>query len=193
MTSGGVPRRPTLRELLLAYAPDDERERGFVERMLALLEHDDDPFARATFAPGHFTASAFVLSPACDELFLIHHKKLGIWVQPGGHVEPSDPDLLAAARREVAEEVGLLDAELALGVEGLFDVDIHPIPARRDEPAHEHFDVRFVFRAPSREAVQATDEVKAGRWLPLEGVMSVDTDESVARAVRKVIPLVRAR
>src|ERR1700709_1998729 len=106
---------------------------------------------RAHFTPGHFTASAFVLSPDRHDVILIHHKKLGIWVQPGGHVEASDADLASAARREVAERVGggglaSLGPDVALS-----DVDTHAIPARKSEPAHEHFDTRFAFVARTRD------------------------------------------
>jgi 8-oxo-dGTP pyrophosphatase MutT (NUDIX family) len=150
--------------------------------MLELLRLEA-PFSRATFAPGHFTASAFVVSPRADELLLIFHRKLGIWVQPGGHIEPSDESLLAAARREVAEEVGLtLPASAEASV---FDIDIHAIPARKDEPAHEHFDVRYYFRSPTREFV-ASDEVAGARWVPLADVAELTRDESVLRAARKL-------
>lgn len=157
--------------------------------MHALLEGAEDAFARTSFSPGHFTASAFVLSPDGGELFLIHHPKLGIWVQPGGHVEASDADVLAAARREVLEEVGLEDAPLHPACAGVFDIDIHPIPARKDEPAHEHFDVRFLFAAPHKELVRASAEVRGGRWVPLGDVADAGSDRSVTRAAAKAARL----
>ncbi len=142
--------------------------------------------------PGHFTASAFVLSPDRSDLVLIHHKKLGIWVQPGGHVEPSDADLIGAARREVLEEVGLADLEALASAAGslLFDVDIHQIPARKADPAHEHFDVRFAFIAKTRELVRS-EEVSDLRWVPLSEVEQMGSDESVLRAVHKLRALGR--
>ena len=84
---------------LRAYAPADSREGEFKTRMLQLLESEGDPFARTHFLPGHFTASAFVLSPSFNALYLIHHRKLERWLQPGGHVEPIDEDLLLAKIR----------------------------------------------------------------------------------------------
>ena len=97
---------PTVaRAAIAAYQPLDPREAAFRERMLSLLQLSA-PLSRGHFTPGHLTASAFVVSPD-DELLLIFHRKLGIWVQPGGHIEPGDESLLDAARREVAEEVGL--------------------------------------------------------------------------------------
>lgn len=151
------------------------------------LSRSEAACERAHFSPGHFTASAFVLSPERNELVLIHHKKLGIWVQPGGHVEPADAELTSAARREVLEEVGLSDLEQLSTSDGsaLFDVDIHLIPARKTDPAHEHFDVRFAFVAKTRALVHS-EEVADLRWVPLSDVAQMGTDESVLRAVNKL-------
>ena len=175
-----------LREQLGGYQPANATEAAFVQRMLE-LSGAERACERSHFAPGHFTASAFVLSPDRSDLVLIHHKKLGIWVQPGGHVEPSDDDLAASARREVLEEVGLSELEPISSAEGklLFDVDIHLIPARKAEPAHEHFDVRFAFVAKTRELVHS-EEVADLRWVPLNAVEQMGTDESVLRAVGKL-------
>jgi 8-oxo-dGTP pyrophosphatase MutT (NUDIX family) len=138
------------------------------------------------------TASAFVLDPSQGRLALILHKKLGRWLQPGGHVELTDRDLEAAARREVLEETGL--GSLACLEDGIFDVDVHEIPARKDEPRHAHFDVRFAFVADSVEARAANDEIDGFRWIELttlSGAASIETDESVLRAVRKLAVAVR--
>jgi 8-oxo-dGTP pyrophosphatase MutT (NUDIX family) len=171
------------RAAIAGYQPDDPRERGFQERMLQLLAMAA-PTSRSHFSPGHLTASAFVLSPARDALLLILHKKLGLWLQPGGHIEPSDESLAAAARREVAEEVGLALPASAEGA--VFDLDIHRIPARRDEPEHEHFDVRFFFQAPTL-GFTTNDEVVAARWAPLAEIDRLTTDESVLRVARKLV------
>lgn len=165
------------------YQPSDARELGFRQRMLELLALPA-PTSRQQFVPGHLTASAFVLSPERDAVLLILHKKLQLWLQPGGHIEPNDASLLAAARREVAEEVGLVLPESVTGA--VFDLDIHRIPARKDEPAHEHFDVRFCFHSPSLAFV-TNDEVVDARWAPLSEIDRVTSDESVLRVVRKLL------
>ena len=179
-------RLESVREQLSGYRPANTTEAGFLRRMLE-LSRLEAACQRLHFVPGHFTASAFVLSPDRRDLVLIHHKKLGIWVQPGGHVEPTDDDLLAAARREVFEEVGLAELEAFSSTPGslVFDVDIHAIPARKADPAHEHFDVRFAFVAKARELVHS-DEVADLRWVPLSEVEQMGTDESVLRAVGKL-------
>jgi len=177
------PRRTALAAQLRRHEMADDDERAHGRRMLSLLDSNGDPFTRDHFAPGHFTASAFVLSPDESELLLILHAKLGMWLQPGGHVEPGDADLAEAARREVAEEVAL--EGLTLLSDGPLDLDIHRIPARSVEPEHEHFDVRFLFRAAHR-AFREGEEIRGARWVPLHRVFQLHSDESVRRAVRKL-------
>lgn len=176
-------RRQHLRTLLQEHTPADATEARHRERMLELCESDGDPTSRAHFGPGHFTASGFVLAPEGDALLLIHHRKLARWLQPGGHVDPGDADLIAAGRREVHEEVGL--AELPLAHAGAFDLDVHAIPPLGSEPPHEHFDVRFLFRAASRD-FDAGDEVLGGRWFPLAELDDRASDASVMRVVHKL-------
>jgi 8-oxo-dGTP pyrophosphatase MutT (NUDIX family) len=179
-----MTRRAPLEEWLRSHVPFDAEERTHRERMLALVHAAGDPFARDHFMPGHFTASGFVLAPDSGALLLIHHRKLNRWLQPGGHVERADTDIAAAARRELREEVGL--AVSPLESDAIFDLDVHAIPALGREPAHEHFDVRFLFRAPSFE-LQAGSDARAARWVPLSQISEVESDRSVMRAVDKLL------
>jgi 8-oxo-dGTP pyrophosphatase MutT (NUDIX family) len=172
-----------LRSQLLAYQPRDERERGHLVRMRELCNSVADPFARNLFVPGHFTASAFILSPDGRDLLLILHAKLGRWLQPGGHIDAGDRDLVSAALREVHEEVGLVELELAEPAP--FDLDVHDIPARKDEAGHQHFDVRYLFRARTRQ-VTAGSDAKDARWVRLEEIDERSSDASVQRAVVKL-------
>ena len=157
-----MPRRDHLRRLLEAHAPADTREAQHREHMLRLLDSAELPFSREQYVPGHVTASAFVLDPDARELLLILHGKLGLWLQPGGHVEPEDADVLESARREVREEVSV--SELSIVGTGLLDLDVHDIPARGAQPAHAHFDERFLFRTSSR-AFRTGSDAKAGHHL----------------------------
>ncbi len=176
------PRSSSIRALLDAHQSADSLEEA---HRLALLAHSATPrpFDRTTWTPGHFTASAFVLSPDRAQLLLLLHTKLGIWVQPGGHFEPEDPDLLSAATREVVEETGLVDLELC---SPLLDVDVHTIPARKGDPEHQHLDLRVLLRARST-TLQATEEMQQWRWVPLAQVGQMNTDESVMRVARRLL------
>jgi 8-oxo-dGTP pyrophosphatase MutT (NUDIX family) len=153
--------------------------------MMGLLDSSGDPFSREHYGPGHFTASGFVLSPDGGSVLLVLHRKLNRWLQPGGHIDPADADLFAAACREVAEETGLnhLPAEGDDG--GVFDVDIHPIPARKTEPAHEHFDVRFLLRASATD-ITRNDETHDAEWVPLGALADRMSHPDEARVIRKL-------
>jgi 8-oxo-dGTP pyrophosphatase MutT (NUDIX family) len=182
------PRTPPLRALLAAHLPATPEEAAHRDAMLALADGPGDPFDRRHYQPGHFTASAFVLAPTGEELLLIWHTKFERWLQPGGHVEPADADIVAAARREVAEEAGLTALELA--GPGLFDLDVHLIPPRKGEPEHRHFDVRLLFRALDGRLAHGSD-AGAARWVALGEIGLANSDESVLRAVRKLRPAAR--
>lgn len=175
----------TIRELLLRYRPGDALERRHHEAMLRLAGAEGDPCRRDHFEPGHFTASAFVLSPGRRELLLVFHEKLQRWLQPGGHLEAEDRDVESAARREVEEETGLAELDELDDDGPLFDLDVHEIPARRSEPAHLHHDLRFLFVSTERDA-RAGDGVSGARWVPLVEVPSLSADLSVRRVARKL-------
>jgi 8-oxo-dGTP pyrophosphatase MutT (NUDIX family) len=175
-----------LRSLLSTHRPADDEEAEHLASMSALLEQPA-PCARSSESPGHFTASAFVLSPEGDEVLLIHHGKLHRWLQPGGHIDPDDTDVFAAACREVAEETGLTDVTVAPGRPFLLDVDVHDIPAnpRKGEGPHKHFDVRILLRAHTR-TFQAGSDALAAKWVPLDEVVDIESDASVTRAIAKL-------
>jgi 8-oxo-dGTP pyrophosphatase MutT (NUDIX family) len=163
--------------LLDSVVPFDEREARYLDRIRSL--DVPDPFSRWTFDPGHITASGFVLSPDRLSLLLVLHRKLATWLQPGGHVEPEDRDVIAAQRREIQEETGVTGLEWL----GLFDVDIHDYPARGAEPAHEHFDVRSAFVARTW-AVEAGGGVDEARWFRLNQLPR--SDPSLTRPAAKL-------
>ena len=142
------------------------------------LARSGDSTDRNRFSPGHFTASGFVVSPDGSSLLLIHHRRLDRWLQPGGHIDPEDASPIAAAAREVTEETGVIVEPIP---PDLIDLDIHSIPPRAPEPAHEHFDLRFAFQALNETLVVA-DEVHDAVWVPWEDVDAYAVDASVTRA-----------
>jgi len=175
-------RRRELADLIDGFTAVDAMEADHRARMIDLCRQPRDVLARDHFDPGHFTASAFVVAPDGRRLLLIHHRRLRRWLQPGGHIEPGDVGVLAAARREVREETGVSDLRL---VALPFDLDVHAIPPAKGEPGHLHFDVRALFVAGSAQAVVG-DGVTAVRWVPFDDVASIDSDASVMRAVGRL-------
>jgi 8-oxo-dGTP pyrophosphatase MutT (NUDIX family) len=133
------------------------------ELALALLASSPEPFSRRQFNPGHITCTGLVLSPGRDRILLVLHRRLQRWLLPGGHVEPDDPLIGDAGRREVVEETGaILRADAAPLLVG---VDVHGIPPRRDDPFHLHHDLIFRFQAET-DAFHTSEEVREVAWRP---------------------------
>jgi len=131
---------------------------------------------------GHFTGSVWLVSADGERVLLTHHRKLGRWLQLGGHAD-GDTDLARVALREAEEESGLD----GLSVEPQpFDLDRHRIPARGDEPEHWHYDVRYVVRAGENEQFLVSEESHALAWRSIRDMADdADSDVSLQRMARK--------
>ena len=141
--------REALFSELLSHVPADPREAESLGWMRRFVAAPEDPFTREN-AVGHVTASAVVARPGGEAFLLVFHRKLGRWLQPGGHVEHSDASAFDAALREASEETGIRATGFEAPLGGtIFDVDVHEIPARKSEPAHQHFDVRYLLTTQS--------------------------------------------
>lgn len=168
---------------LTEYASTRPGESGNCARFKDFLGRNDDAMLRSC-AIGHVTGSAFVVDPAVRRTLLVHHRKLGKWLQPGGHCEPGETSMDAAVR-ETLEETGVVAAPRS---DGIFDIDVHPIPARRDEPAHVHYDVRYLLVAePGPTTV--SEESRAVEWVDLEEAVRRNPDPSIARMASKALAL----
>lgn len=150
-----------------------------VARFEAFVDAYPDCFHR-TCRVGHITGSAWIADRTGERVLLTHHRTLARWLQLGGHSD-GDRDTLAVALREAHEESGL--AVRALD-ETIFDLDVHLIPARNREPAHYHFDVRFLVQAEG-DRFRVSDESIDLQWVPANGVGMLTDDESVLRMARK--------
>ncbi len=161
-------------------------ESATVSRIRDLVESEPRCFERDCYAPGHVTASCWIVAADDGRVLLTHHRKLGRWLQLGGHAD-GETDVLGVALREAREESGMSDFEPvpALGPDGLLDLDVHLIPARRGEPAHEHHDVRFLLRAGAAQALARSAESIDLRWFAPAELAALDLDESVLRLHRK--------
>lgn len=162
-----------------AYARRHPDEAATVTRFRAFIRDHERCFERDCWA-GHITGSAWLVNGAGSHVLLTHHRKLGRWLQLGGHSD-GEPDTLLAARREAEEESGLAVKVLDAGI---FDLDVHEIPERKGDPSHLHYDVRFLFTA-REERFRVSDESLELAWVPINELHAYSNEESVLRMGRK--------
>ena len=169
--------------MIAAYVPADEQEALHRRSFLDLLRSSVHPYSRHQFAPGHVTASCYIVD-ADGRLLLHHHRHLNRWLQMGGHLEPGEQPL-DAALREAAEESGLSDLELAF--DGIADLDIHVIPAGRGEPQHCHFDVRYIAQTASPGSIAMdVQESYELLWVDLDRAEELMKGQESLRVIRKI-------
>ena len=169
----------TLRDQLTGYGRRWPAEKAVVAQFLALLDDPADPLVRERLE-GHFTGGAWLVSGDGRRTLLTHHRKLGRWLQLGGHAD-GDSDMARVALKEAEEESGLSH----LSVEGdIFDLDRHWIPERKGVPGHWHYDVRYVVRANGSEDYVVSEESLDLAWREI-GPIADEPDESLSRMARK--------
>jgi 8-oxo-dGTP pyrophosphatase MutT (NUDIX family) len=185
--------RDALEQALRRHVPADPEEARDRDRMLEFVRRHRDPFDRQ-IAEGHLTGSAVVVSAEGDQVLLVHHRKLGRWLQPGGHADSGESTGEEVALREAREETGIAGLRLHGDAPRPLDVDVHDIPARGDEPAHEHLDLRYLVVAP-REAAVDPDlaEMHAIRWVAWDDAASLGPDPGLRRALAKARAVVDRR
>ncbi|MEU9576102.1 NUDIX hydrolase [Streptomyces chilikensis] len=167
-----------LRETVEAYLTRHPAERDALAGLLAAPEQPEGATSRAVL-PGHVTCSAAVVDRDLRVLHVVRRGS-GSLLVPGGHAEPGDRTLLAAAVREVAEKTGIPPASLCLTqrfLDAPADISVHETAARPDEgePAHHHYDFRYVFyltQEPPPPVAPRDGEASGPRWLPLDEVAS---------------------
>jgi len=166
---------------LAIYANRWPAEATTVELFHALLQEAAQAYRRERLA-GHYTASAWVVSRDGARTLLTHHRKLGLWLQLGGHAD-GERDLTVAAFKEAEEESGLSGLRIEAAI---FDLDRHWIPEHKGVPAHWHYDVRFVVHAGDDEGYTVSDESLDLAWREISQLASdPQADASVRRMAGK--------
>ena len=165
-------------------APDAGQERLRVELLAHCAEHRDALSKQGP--PAHLTASALVLNRSLDKVLLTLHAKAGLWLQFGGHFEPGDESVLAAATREAREESGIVDLELH---PELAHLDRHALLASGFGRCSEHLDLRYVGVTDDEAGYAVSDESLDVAWWPVDALPDASRDEiaPLADAARRLL------
>jgi 8-oxo-dGTP pyrophosphatase MutT (NUDIX family) len=172
---------PAATAVLEQFVPPDPGQAALREEFLRhLADHSDGTSRRCR--PDHITASVLVVDPAAERVLLTLHAKADAWFQLGGHVEDTDPDLVAAAAREAHEESGL--ADLILDPVPVH-LDVHPVPFCGE--GVRHLDVRFVAVAPDPDRARMSAESADLRWWPVHQLPGDDLADLVRLGRARVL------
>lgn len=174
-------KRNILLQKLHAYCPTAPEEITSKQTMINFINEQPDCFERS-LAIGHITASAWLLNRDKSKVLLMHHAKLDMWVQLGGHCD-GEHDVLQVALKEAQEESGIV--QIVPVHDKIFDIDIHLIPANAREKEHYHYDVRFLLQVISDEDVIQNQESKALQWFGKDPQELPTKSISVVRMFKK--------
>jgi 8-oxo-dGTP pyrophosphatase MutT (NUDIX family)/GNAT superfamily N-acetyltransferase len=172
-----------LRAAVAARRPVDARERDSIRRFVDELDQLAQPFDEHA-SPTHVTASAIVTGDAGVVLHL--HKRLGMWLQPGGHIDAGETPWQAAGR-EAVEETGL-PIMAGQPVDHLVHVDVHPGPR-----GHTHLDLRYAFSSPAVQPSPPEGESQLVQWFTWADAIAMAEAglEGVLRALQPGQPIIR--
>ncbi len=164
----------TLVRMIGEHRAVDQREEDSIASFLRDVPNIENPFDEDTGLV-HVTASAIVVSDSGDKVALHLHKRLGMWLQPGGHIEAGE-DPSVAAVREATEELGVPVRHHGTHPM-MIHVDVHPGPK-----GHTHHDVRFLLRAPEVMLMPAEGESPDARWFTWDEAIAI-ADEGLVGAL----------
>jgi len=156
------------------------------ESILAFTKTHDDALYR-TCSDGHLTGSALIVENSQERVLVMLHKKLNIWLQPGGHAD-GEGYLSNVAHREAEEETGIQNLML---VTPAIDCDVHRIPRFGDEKEHFHFDITYLLLAPETAKIERNHESTAMRWVTLAELEILTDEERLLRLARVGLQLAR--
>ena len=174
---------------LKEYRGIDVFEEARRVEIVKFIEANEHCFER-TCVHGHITGSAWLLDRQKQRVLLTYHGKLGKWLQLGGHAD-GNSDVFGVALQEAREESGIMNIK-PLSDE-IFDVDVHLIPQHMHEPAHYHYDLRFLLQTEETDSFVISEESKELGWFLVSEVLTLPLEDSLQRMARKTLQRITDR
>lgn len=149
------------------------------------------------FGQKQFTASVWVFTDTKPfKVLLLHHKKLNVWMQPGGHIEWNE-NPIEGAIREVQEETGLDISHILLAKEPLDDVSFliptpdfvmeQKIPEYNGVPEHIHVDLEYIVQVPEQSLLTSDSEAHGIDWFLPEEMPTLPMLENTTIIVNRIL------
>ncbi len=175
--------RENLLQLLQRYRTPFLEEAAMVVRTRRFVMSNRNCFDR-NLESGHVTGSSWVVNPNRTHVLMLHHRKLGLWLQPGGHAD-GNSDIHDVVIKETSEESGICVKDIKLLSSEIFDVDIHTIYPSQYDNRHEHYDIRFLLEIDDAVAIPGNDESHQIGWVALNRVPQFNHFRSLYRMTQK--------
>lgn len=138
------------------------------------LTRDENPAS-------HFCAYFLSYNKEIKKIFIIHHKKSGLWLSPGGHMDKGE-DLMTTLNREIDEELGIKN-KIEEKIKP-FLLTITPIN-NSVQPCKEHLDIWYRIPMDKEEISASLSEFHASRWVTLSEARTLTTDKPNLEALEK--------
>lgn len=181
--------RQELLSLLNQYQTSHVEEAAMATKTRKFIMQHENCFDRNLML-GHVSGSSWVVNPARTHVLLLLHRKLNLWLQPGGHAD-GDSDILRVILKETSEETGIPLEQIHLINDGIFDVDVHTVYESMHDTRHTHYDIRFLVEIDDSIPIPGNDESHQIGWVPLEDVSRFNNALSLHRLVRKTYRLLK--
>ncbi len=183
----------------LEYYPEEVESTSMLVKLVNDNKDNNENLINRKNFQGHLTASGFIYCIENGKLLLLEHKSLKCFLQPGGHVEAIDNEMIDAAKREIEEETGLKDLDIISIDDEInvpFDIDSHFIPKneKKNEDEHYHHDFRYFFTINSLEDIKIDfNESNGYRWVDLDILESHPRFAKVLGKIRKMIKKAKSK
>ena len=184
-----------IKEIINKYLEYYPLEKDNMSKLIELVNNEEDIsnlFNRKNFN-GHITASGFIYCKSENKLLLLEHKALNKYLQPGGHVEKEDNEMIDAAKREIKEETGIINLDnigISNDINIPFDINSHYIPAneKKKEDGHYHHDFRYLFTIDTLEDINIDyNESNNYKWVSIDDVIN---DDKFGLSIKKIVDLI---
>lgn len=170
--------------LLSSYFPTNKEELESKKQILTFINQYPNTCFERSLSSGHITASCWLLNKEGTHVLLTLHRKLNRWLQLGGHCD-GNPNVLEVALKEAQEESGI--TKIIPVTSDIFDISVHLIPATLKEPAHYHYDIRFLLQATNNQPIIVSSESITLQWFAKDITQLPTQEPSIIRMFEKWI------